>query len=175
MSQAGQLLDSEDSPKIFLDFEASGLGPRSYPIEIGIYGGPGVEYEALIKPGTTWDHWAEEAQNIHGILREDLKTNGISSAAVAAAINDKFSGKTLWVDSRYDLFWMARLFVEAKTTPSFNIRHLNELASDKLMRRFFQAQPHVAHRALADAKANAEVWGLVVAPALSGAQFALVD
>jgi len=54
----------------FLDVEASGLGPDSFPIEIGwaILGGPAGS--VLIKPAPDWsqDAWDETAEDLHGSL-----------------------------------------------------------------------------------------------------------
>ena len=45
-----------------IDVEASGFGPYSYPIEIGVALDNGDKYCTLILPAPAWTHWDEEAE-----------------------------------------------------------------------------------------------------------------
>ncbi len=40
-----------------IDFEASGFGPHSYPIEIGVIRSNGDRYCSLILPADDWTFW----------------------------------------------------------------------------------------------------------------------
>jgi len=63
---------------IFVDFEASSLGAKSWPIEIGIAWLEGDEARseaALIRPHECWPAagWSHESQAVHGITRDVLR------------------------------------------------------------------------------------------------------
>lgn len=68
-------------PITVIDIEASGLGPYTYPIEIGIAhralsGGTLYTWESLIRPASVWVteyDWIESCQDIHGMTPSDLK------------------------------------------------------------------------------------------------------
>ncbi|MFT6270322.1 MAG: hypothetical protein ACJAVV_003156 [Alphaproteobacteria bacterium] len=66
-----------------IDIEASGFGNRSYPIKVGIISGDGRRYCKLIRPLDDWTFGDNEAQNIHGISRELLLSNGESGVQFA--------------------------------------------------------------------------------------------
>jgi len=55
-----------------IDVEASGFGPMSYPIEIGIAMESGKRYSILILPADEWTYWDEEAEKVHLITRDTL-------------------------------------------------------------------------------------------------------
>ena len=63
--------DLDTVPPI-IDLEASGFGRGSYPIEVGFALENREIYSFLIKPEADWTHWSEEAEEIHGISREQL-------------------------------------------------------------------------------------------------------
>src|SRR3546814_8676472 len=72
-------------PLFTIDFEASGLGEFTYPIEIGIaaWRAPNLPVEtwsSLISPPMAWGQhriWSREGEAVHGISREEL-AGGIS-------------------------------------------------------------------------------------------------
>ena len=55
----------------FYDVEASGLDPRSWPVEVGwalVAGDLTVTSGALlVRPEPTWAHWSAEAERVHGV------------------------------------------------------------------------------------------------------------
>ncbi len=57
----------------FLDFEASGLGPDSYPIEVA-WGFFGIEttFSYLIRPAEHWTDWDPVAEDLHELSRATL-------------------------------------------------------------------------------------------------------
>ena len=61
----------------FIDFEASSLDLiASYPIEVGICLPDGTLHSWLIQPHVLWQDWSESAEQVHGITRETLETEG---------------------------------------------------------------------------------------------------
>ncbi|MET0379714.1 MAG: hypothetical protein ABW049_12050, partial [Spongiibacteraceae bacterium] len=52
-----------------LDFEASGLGGGTYPIEVGYVLGDGRSACYLIRPEPDWQGWSADAEKLHGISR----------------------------------------------------------------------------------------------------------
>lgn len=75
------------SPPFIIDVEASGLGPLSYPIEIGVAMVPGQRYSVLVVPAEDWVWWDDQAERIHGISRQTLVEHGKNVAFVAAELN----------------------------------------------------------------------------------------
>ena len=50
-----------------IDVEASGFGPRSYPIEVGVAMEADRRFSALIAPASDWTHWDDEAEQVHRV------------------------------------------------------------------------------------------------------------
>jgi len=62
-----------------LDLETNGTDiATAAPIQIGIYLPNGATYETLIYWPITIDDWSEEAEKIHGLSQEDIRTSGRS-------------------------------------------------------------------------------------------------
>ena len=105
-------------PLAVIDFEASGLGSESYPIEVGvaIARTPADEVETwstLIRPHPTWRErgsWERKAQAVHGIAPEML-AEGMEPAAVLSRLNDLLGSiGHAWCDGGgFDQFWFERL------------------------------------------------------------------
>lgn len=105
-------------PLLVVDFEASCLGPYSYPIEAGIarWEGPGHPirvWSSLIQPQARWiEHgdWTWEAQQIHGIEPADLE-RGRSPHDVVSGLRAMSvgMGKALCDGGEHDLRWLTRL------------------------------------------------------------------
>jgi hypothetical protein len=55
--------------KVFLDFEASSLSDRSYPVEVAWVFQDGRSESHLIRPATEWTDWDDEAEAIHGTVK----------------------------------------------------------------------------------------------------------
>lgn len=119
-----------DKP-FFIDFEASGLGPNSYPIEAGWSDDKGNVESHLINPYhiDDWDDWDFIAQhNIHGISREQLREEGKSPLQVAQKLNESLAGKEVFCDGLpYDRLWMECLFDYAEIDLLFGLQHIDEL------------------------------------------------
>src|SRR5437660_64889 len=71
-----------------LDFEASALGERSYPIEAAVVDCATLKCQSwLIRPSPRWlseGIWSAEAAGLHGIPMEELLANGNPISQVAA-------------------------------------------------------------------------------------------
>jgi len=153
-----------------LDIEASGFGRGSYPIEIGFVLPDGTAYCTLVAPDDSWTHWDDEAERMHGISRSLLERHGRSAHEVAAELNQRLAGRAVYCDNwAHDYAWLARLFESAAIAPTFRLRHLRELMSERAAAHFDDAREVVArslqlrrHRASSDARvlqlSLARVW-----------------
>ena len=117
-----------------IDLEASGFGRGSYPIEIGYALEDRVVHSCLVKPVLEWQHWSEEAEQIHGISRHLLQREGSSPREVALRLNDALRGKTLYSDAwSFDTSWLGRLFNEAELIQRFRLETINRLLTQEQM------------------------------------------
>jgi len=74
---------------VFLDFEASSLNKRSYPIEMGwILEGSRSE-SWFIRPAPDWADWGPAAKAIHHIDRSMLFDEGEAHERVAKRMTNK--------------------------------------------------------------------------------------
>lgn len=142
-----------------LDFEASGLGVGSYPIEIGVVLADGRRYSALLKPAREWRHWDRNAEKLHGLSRDLLLSRGRPLTQVAAELNILLAGKTLYSDGWVvDKPWLSQLFYQAGLTPGFFLSPLENILNESQMALWENAKRTVIselaltrHRASTDA------------------------
>ncbi len=100
--------------RVFLDFEASSLGEDSYPIEVGWIFEDGRSESHLIKPAEDWTDWDEEAQSIHGIVRETLLNDGEPHDRVAHRLIEALDGHQLFATApSWDGKWLSVLLRSA--------------------------------------------------------------
>jgi hypothetical protein len=143
---------------IVLDVEASGLGERSYPIEIAWQDSTNKNsYDTfLIRPDKTWNYWDEIAESsVHNISRIELSIEGITISEASRRLNAALAGKTVYSDaSRLDQKWILTLFRLTTRNPTFEIRSIYELlpSVEHLNIDDEFAYLKVTHRALADAR-----------------------
>jgi hypothetical protein len=152
-------------PLIVLDFEASALGMRSFPIEVGLAIWPSLRskinvWSTLIKPTEGWlakGVWKAEAEAIHGLSSADL-ADGMHPAEVMAKLNELVSGTPCWCDggSQED-YWLGTLGYAAGALPTFKLRDWDALGgalSKDGYRRMVEWMEHhpAPHRAGADAE-----------------------
>lgn len=169
---------------VFLDFEASSLGKRGFPIEIGWAAEDGTEEAHLIRPASDWEEWDEGAERIHGISRERLEREGEPHGAVARRMVEALSGHGLFASApSWDGQWLSRL-LRASGLPrhALRLRDTDEaqLAAAAAVldqagvppdsrqamiqavltaaRREDEAQGAPAHRALEDARRELRLW-----------------
>lgn len=139
----------------FVDFEASGIAPDSYPIEVAVVF-PGGEYKALIKPASYWDHWSYDAQDMHGLTREQLILEGTPPLEVAQAMNQLFDGKILCSDNPADCYWLDVLYEAAGIEPTFTVQPIESFVGRDVAGEIYSRLPvSKGHRALPDAQALA--------------------
>jgi hypothetical protein len=95
---------------VFLDFEASSLAKRSYPIEVGWAAEDGSGEGYLIRPAPGWDDWGAEAEAIHGIPHETLLRDGTPHEVVAHRMVKVLAGHDLYASApSWDGKWLSAL------------------------------------------------------------------
>lgn len=143
----------------FLDLEASGLGPDSWPIEVGWCFENGDPETFLIRPSDDWplDAWDPKAEGLHGLTMAEVTRAGNSIAVVCERLNDVLGDATVFSDAPdWDGFWLYRLFTAAGMKQQFEISNFaglfDRISSDALnaiIRRAGRISPH-RHRARDD-------------------------
>ncbi len=120
----------------FIDFEASGFGEDSYPIEVAWNGAGGTVESHLIKPDTikSWTYWDKDAEvDAHRISRDILSQLGTSPKTIALRMNDSLAGQVLYSDApQFDGFWLARLYEEVDLNPTFKLGSVIDLFDLKI-------------------------------------------
>ncbi|MCP5432032.1 MAG: hypothetical protein H6923_02045 [Alphaproteobacteria bacterium] len=114
----------------FLDFEASGLGPFSWPIEVGWALLGGEVRTRLIRPHASWADadWDKRAERLHGLSRARLEAEGENPRAVCQALDADLAGATVLSDApEFDGTWLGVLYKAAGRTPPFRISGLADL------------------------------------------------
>jgi len=110
---------------LFLDFEASSLGPNSYPIEVAWSDADGKVESHLINPYyfEDWNDWSFSAQhNAHGLSRKQLRKEGSPPPEVANRMNAVLDGQLLYCDGLpHDSIWLKVLFSHCDLMPAFGL------------------------------------------------------
>lgn len=107
---------------LIVDLEASGLGPGSWPIEVGLAWfeeGEVRTWSSLIRPEPDWDPdaWDPVAEEIHGISREELSL-APTAWAVATDLLARIAGRDVFSDApEHDGRWVRRL-LDAQPAPA---------------------------------------------------------
>ena len=134
---------------IIIDVEASGFGGTSYPIEIGVALEDESKYCSLIMPAPDWTHWDDSAESVHRIARDILENYGKPIQEVAAELNQRFAGKTLYTDGWVvDKPWLIRLFHAAGIEMKFSVSALEMILTEQQMERWHTTKDKI----LADVK-----------------------
>ncbi|MBP0437685.1 transcriptional regulator [Tianweitania sediminis] len=93
---------------VFLDFEASSLSKKSYPIEVAWVAENGDESSALLRPIRDWTDWSAEAELIHGISRDRLRHEGQPVNEMAHRMIRCLSGHDLFASApSWDGKWLS--------------------------------------------------------------------
>lgn len=168
--------------RAFLDFEASSLAKDGYPIEVAWVFEDGRSESYLIKPLAAWTDWDPGAEAIHGIARQTLLSEGAPAEIVARRVLDALSGHTVYASSPpWDGKWLS-LLLRAGGLPrhALRLKDTDEIQLDSVLELIgATAQPDeakaiaqtliqhvresmagdpVAHRALADAEHERQIW-----------------
>lgn len=95
---------------VFLDFEASSLAKKSYPIEIAWVCEDGTEESHLIRPAPDWTDWSVEAEGLHGLSRDQLLAEGTPHDIVARRMVESLTGHDLYATApSWDGRWLSLL------------------------------------------------------------------
>ncbi|MDX3909770.1 MAG: transcriptional regulator [Sphingobium sp.] len=107
---------------VFLDFEASSLGKKSYPIEVAWVFQDGRSEEYLIRPAPDWTEWDAEAEAIHHIPHALLLTDGIPHDVVARRMVEVLAEHDLLASApSWDGKWLSTL-LRAAGLPRHSLR-----------------------------------------------------
>jgi hypothetical protein len=148
----------------FLDIEASGLSPRSYPVEVAWGDTESGEVEShLINPDRVafWLDWDPASESVHGLSRGYLRRNGEDPAEVAHRANAALSGVTVHATSGRDQDWMDTLFAAVGAKRHFVIGDVDDVLPASAERRYWAyreawwqlgEQGYSPHRAGADVR-----------------------
>ncbi|MBC2715714.1 MAG: hypothetical protein HF978_10440 [Desulfobacteraceae bacterium] len=145
-----------------IDFEASGLGKESYPIEVAWGDGRHPVTSFLLNPESMngWTDWDPRSLEFHGIPRDKLIKKGEDPKRIAEIMVKELAGKTLYSDEpRYDNMWKDRLLIDSGYDPRLirikNLKYfLNKMikaTSPKMkftdLLEEFSAKTQIPHRA----------------------------
>jgi hypothetical protein len=160
--------------RVFLDFEASSLGKKGYPIEVAWVFEDGRSESHLIRPAPEWTDWDAEAEAIHHIDRDRLIAEGTPHDAVAHRMVEELLGHALFASApSWDGKWLSAL-LRAAGTPRHALRlrdtedaqaeSITEIAGPEAVRAIMErvkAEANAetpAHRALDDAERERQNW-----------------
>ena len=174
---------------VFLDFEASSLAKKSYPIEVAWVFEDGRSESHLIRPAPEWTDWDDAAEAIHHIPRETLLAEGMPHDAVAARMVAELGGHDLRATApSWDGKWLSALLRAAGIDRhSLRLRDSDDARSDSVTAILARVVPASelpiavadlialedlrarngtpAHRALADAVEDQQRWRAACAAA----------
>ncbi len=142
-----------------IDVEASGFGPTSYPIEVGLALRRDEQYCSLIAPPDDWTHWDKNAEKVHHITRNILVNHGKPVKKVAEELNTLLEQITVYSDGWVvDKPWITRLFAEAGMSRTFFVSPLERILTEAQMEIWHETKNKVVgqlsltrHRASTDA------------------------
>jgi hypothetical protein len=148
------------TPPSIIDVEASGFGPDSYPIELGVALSCGKRLSMLIKPMPQWTHWDPGAQEIHGLSRKLLMQAGKAVEDIAFTFNALLDGQTLYSDAWVvDKPWITTLFYGAGQPMSFCVSPIEQIMKEAQFELWDRTKIDVIHEL--DAKrhrASQDAW-----------------
>jgi hypothetical protein len=153
---------------MFLDFEASSLFSRSYPIEIGcawIEDDRVVHVSELIRRDPSWTpDWSHESEAVHGI-RQGVLDHTAPAVCVAGRFAGLLRGHTVVSGApEFDGRWLTRLLELSPQAPDVRVVDFDALLhfalSHEGQRAAYQhlARTPSPHRAGADAARLATAW-----------------
>lgn len=159
-------MNSPRSAPSIIDVEASGFGPGSYPIEVGVALPDGRKFCALLRPAPGWTHWDARAESVHHVSRATLQTYGRPIAEVVSEMNTLMAGTTLYSDGWVvDKPWLTELFFAARARMDFYVSPLEAILSEAQMASWHGTKDRVLsesdsqrHRASYDAWVIQETW-----------------
>lgn len=159
-------------PIVFLDLEASGLGPASWPIEVGWCFVSGRPSAVLIRPDESWPDsaWDPAAEALHGLAQKKLERRGAAAAEVCTKVNAALEGADVYSDAPdWDSFWLYRLFSAAKMRQAFQLRDFAELFDHLPPEKFHAAKEAATKKSPHKHRAKDDVLHMRALYKLSGA------
>jgi hypothetical protein len=168
--------------RVFIDFEASSLGKRSYPIEVGWVFEDGRRENMLIRPPPEWTDWDAESEAIHGISRARLLAEGLPVEAVTHRLLSELGDHRVYASApSWDGKWLSQLLrgaglprhaLRLKGTEEARAESAREILAAALPADEAEAAvagvlaeaaaagraAHVSHRAVEDAERERQVW-----------------
>ncbi|AKJ26966.1 hypothetical protein [Caldimonas brevitalea] len=143
-----------------LDFEASGFGAGSYPIEVGFVLPDGRAFCSLIRPLPHWTRWDASAEAVHGISRATVERYGRSPEVVTEMLDQHLANSRVYSDGwGHDYTWLHVLYDAVGRQPRFRLENIRSLLSEEAVSRWPSVKAEVArrtamqrHRASADAR-----------------------
>ncbi len=144
---------------LIIDIEASGFGPGSYPIEVGVAMPDGTPHCFLVAPERSWTSWDSAAEAVHGITRDILRRGGQPAPYVAQRLNSLLANNKVYSDAwSFDLSWIGLLFESAGIPQHFRLASIVELLSERQRNIWHETRDKVVrdlalrrHRASGDA------------------------
>lgn len=119
----------------FIDVEASGFGPGSWPVSIAWCDNQGEIRSVLIRPDAAWTHWSPEAERVHGISRERLMREGLPPAEAEARLALDLRGALAFSDAPdFDSAWIGTLYAALGRQMPFRIDHADDLLVGAMLR-----------------------------------------
>lgn len=164
---------------VFLDFEASSLNKKSFPIEVAWVFEDGRSQSYLIRPAADWTDWSPDAEKIHGIAKDLLLAEGVAAEVVGKEMLQSLSAHDLYASSpSWDGKWLSVL-LRAAGLPRHALRlkksddafadairtthgQLSEAEIASLVARVIETTEPAssAHRALSDARLELDRWNM---------------
>lgn len=151
---------------VVMDFEASGFGADSYPIEVGYIRARGERFCTLIRPEPDWTHWDRRAEAVHGLHRDLIMARGLPAREVCRRLNEDLKGLIVYSDAwNHDLCWLHRLYDPAGMAPSFRLESILTLLSEEEAQHW-STMLHAVHRDVAGTRHRASTDAAVIQLAL---------
>lgn len=166
---------SKQQTPCFLDFEASGLGHASYPIEVGWSWEDGRIEHWLIRPARHWHSWDTEAEQLHGISRVQLEREGQPVEVIVQRMNQVLKQHILYCDGgQFDHFWLHRLFRAAGQQTQFQLEDAAQVFEQYATPQQIEREVcslrqqaywlHHRHRVSCDVRFLQQLWQRIVEP-----------
>ncbi len=119
----------------FIDIEASGFGPESWPVSVAWSDSAGVISTLLIRPEPGWIHWDHHAELVHGLDRDHLVRQGHPVAVVATRLADDLKGTLAFSDApEFDGGWLETLYRAIGSPVPFRLDHADDLLVGAMLR-----------------------------------------
>ena len=117
------------STPFIMDIEASGFGPDSYPIEVGLALGDGSRFCSLIVPAEHWTHWDASAQ---GFTISPVRCwRAMAAMFIRLRLSlMMLSGKTVYDGWVVDKPWLIRLFEAAGVDMQFQLSPIEVIMTE---------------------------------------------